>query len=236
MPLSLNIAGQNFLLSRLPAAERARVLARCKRLRIPARTVLHEAGGEIAAVYFPLGGMVSLVVTSEEGQTVEIGTVGSEGLVGTPLALGAGRGRTEALVQVSGECYRMSKADFDRELKRGGMLRKLALLFAQALTDQLAQSALCNRLHSVRQRLCRWFLMVHGRVGTDEIMLTQQFVAHMLAVRRPSVTVAVGLLQEAGLVRYSRGRLHIVDRKGLDAGACECYRIVRREAEKLLLR
>jgi CRP-like cAMP-binding protein len=217
----------------LPASERARVLERCKHLHLPARNVIYPAGGAIDAVYFPLGGMVSLVLSTRDGQTVEIGTVGNEGLLGTPLVLGVQRSHMEALVQVEGEFLRMSRRDLEREFARGGALLGLAERFAQALSDQISQSVLCNRLHSVDERLSRWFLMVHDRVGSDDIQLTQQFVAQMLGVRRPSVTVAASMLQKAGFVRYSRGRLHIVDRKGLEAGACECYQAVRRRAEDI---
>jgi CRP-like cAMP-binding protein len=130
----------------------------------------------------------------------------------------------------------MARRDLERELKRDGALATVAQRFAQALTNQIAQSVLCNRLHSVEERLSRWFLIAHDRAGTDQIELTQQFISQMLGVRRPSVTVAAGILQKAGLVKYSRGKLSIVDRKGLEAAACECYDIVRRETERLLAR
>jgi CRP-like cAMP-binding protein len=231
---AVNPLGQNRLLQLLPTAERERVLAHCKNGTIPRPTVLYEAGSEIREVYFPVSGMVSLVITSEEGQTVEIGTVGNEGLLGTQIALGAERSHVEAIVQVSGEFLRLPRDDFESELKNGGILRTVVARFAQAITNQIAQSVLCNRIHSVDERLCRWFLMTHDRVGTDDIMLTQQFIAQMLGVRRPSVTVAAGMLQKAGLITYSRGKLTIVDRAGLEAGACECYEIVRQETTRLL--
>ena len=128
----------------------------------------------------------------------------------------------------------MARNDLQRELKRDGRLRSLAERFAQSLTNQIAQSVLCNRAHQVDERLCRWFLMTHDRVGKNDMILTQQFVAQMLGVRRPSVTVAAGVLQKAGLITYSRGRLAIINRKGLEASACECYDIVRQETERLL--
>jgi len=230
----VNVNGENRLLQLLPAAERTRVLACCENVRLEQRKVLYEPYGLIEDVYFPLTGMVSLVISSEEGQTVEVGTVGNEGMVGSQLALGAQNSQVEAVIQVAGDFLRMGREDLEREVKRDGALRSAAQRFAQALTNQIAQSVLCNRIHSVEERLCRWFLMAHDRVGTDEIHLTQQFVAQMLGVRRPSVTVAVGMLQKAGLITYSRGRLGILDRKGLEAGACECYEIVRRETESLL--
>jgi CRP-like cAMP-binding protein len=231
---AVNVTGQNRLLSLLPAAERQRVLERCERMRLEHRTVLYEPGAQIEQVYFPLHGMVSLVITSEEGQTVEIGTVGNEGMLGTQVVLGARTSHVEAVIQVAGEFLRMGRNDLQRELKRDGKLRSLAERFAQALTNQIAQSVLCNRAHSVDERLCRWFLMTHDRAGRNEMVLTQQFVAQMLGVRRPSVTVAAGVLQKAGLISYSRGKLEILNRRGLEAGACECYEIVRQETERLL--
>jgi CRP-like cAMP-binding protein len=198
------------------------------------RTVVYPAKSAIDQVYFPLRGVVSLVLSSEEGDTVEVGMIGNEGLTGTPLVLGADRSQFEAVIQVSGDFMRMARNDFEQELNGGSVLRKLGQRFAQALTNQIAQSVLCNRIHSVEQRLCRWFLMTHDRAGANEIILTQQFVAQMLGVRRASVTDAAGILQKAGLITYSRGRLEIADRKGLEAGACECYRIIQQETWRLL--
>ena len=226
--------GENRLLELLPAAERERLLARGQKMHLQRPAVLYELNSEIQEVYFPLSGMISLVISSEEGQTVEIGTVGNEGMLGTQIALGADRSQVEAVIQVTGEFIRMSRADFESELDRGGRLRSVVARFAQALTNQIAQSVLCNRIHSVEERLCRWFLLTHDRAGTDDILLTQHFVAQMLGVRRPSVTVAAGMLQKAGLITYSRGKLTIVDRAGLEAGACECYDIVCQEAARLL--
>jgi len=228
------VLGENRLLELLPAAERERLLARGQKMHLQRPAVLYELNSEIQEVYFPLSGMISLVISSEEGQTVEIGTVGNEGMLGTQIALGADRSQVEAVIQVTGEFIRMSRADFESELDRGGRLRSVVARFAQALTNQIAQSVLCNRIHSVEERLCRWFLLTHDRAGTDDILLTQHFVAQMLGVRRPSVTVAAGMLQKAGLITYSRGKLTIVDRAGLEAGACECYDIVCQEAARLL--
>jgi CRP-like cAMP-binding protein len=230
----VNVSGQNQLLSLLVAPERARIMQLCERVHLEQRIVLYEAGDEIDEVYFPLSGMVSLVMTSEEGQTVEVGTIGNEGMLGTQLVLASGNSHLEALIQVEGDFLRMSRDDLEAELACDGGLRVVAARFAQTLADQIAQSVLCNGVHSVEQRLCRWFLMVHDRAGTDEICLTQHFVAQMLGVRRPSVTVAVGMLKKAGLVTYSRGRLGILDRKALEEGACECYDTVRQQTERML--
>jgi len=234
MATKVNRLGRNQVLSLLPAADRRRILDRSDRLFLDARTILYRADDLITHIYFPLGGMVSLVITTEEGETVEVGSIGNEGLVGTARALGAERSHVQALVQVSGEVLRMPLKDFQRELKRSAALARMTQRFAQALLTQIAQSVACNQLHSVEQRTCRWFLMTHDRAGVDEMVLTQQFVSQMLGVRRPSVTVAAGILQKAGLIRYARGKLTVLDRKGLEAGACECYGIVKRESERLL--
>jgi len=230
----VNNRGENQLLSLLPQADRKRLLARCDRIALEIKTVLYEANGAVPYVYFPLSGMVSLVLNTREGQTIEVGTIGNEGMLGTPLALGADKSPVEVLIQVSGELLRMTAKDFLRELKRSSALREVAQRFAQALMTQISQSVACNRVHPVEERICRWLLMTHDRVGLDDMVLTQQFVSQMLGVRRPSVTVVAGMLQKAGLIRYSRGKMVILNRKGLEAGACECYQIVRRESERLL--
>ena len=230
----MNILGQNRLLALLPALERERLLARGEEVHIERPTVLYEADTEIRDVYFPLSGMLSLVISSEEGQTVEIGTVGNEGMLGTQIVLGADRTQVQVVVQVTGDFVRLGRRVLEEELKGSATLRAVTARFAQALTNQIAQSVLCNRIHSVEERLCRWFLLTHDRVGRNEILLTQQFVAQMLGVRRPTVTVAAGMLQKAGLITYSRGKLTVLDRAGLEAGACECYEIVRQETARLL--
>ena len=233
----LNVSGRNHLLSLLPAVERKRIVERCQRVRLEQHTVVYPAKSDIEHAYFPLSGVVSLMLGSAEGATVQVGMTGNEGMLGVSLVLGVERSQLEAVIQVSGEFMRMARTDLEHELDGGGALRPVVQRFAHTLTNQIAQSVLCNRLHSVEQRLCRWFLMTHDRVGAGAagIFLTQEFVAQMLGVRRPSVTEAVGVLQKAGLVTYSRGRLEILDRKGLETGACECYRIVQQETQRLLL-
>lgn len=230
----VNKRGENQLLSLLPQADRKRILARCEQMPLEIRTVLYEANGPMPYVYFPLSGMVSLVLNTQDGQTIEVGTIGNEGMLGTPLVLGSDKSPVEVLIQVSATLLRMTAKDFLRELKRSGPLRAAAQRFAQALITQISQSVACNRVHPVEERICRWLLMVHDRVGLDDMVLTQQFVSQMLGVRRPSVTVVAGTLQKAGLIKYSRGKMTILNRKGLEAGACECYQIVRRESERLL--
>jgi CRP-like cAMP-binding protein len=230
----VNNRGENRLLSLLPQGDRKRILARCDRLSLDIRIVLYEANGDMAHVYFPLSGMISLVLNTQDGQTIEVGSIGNEGMLGTPLVLGSDKSPVEALIQVQGDVLRMTAKDFLRELKRSSALRDAAQRFAQALMTQISQSVACNRVHPVEERICRWLLMTHDRVGLDDMVLTQQFVSQMLGVRRPSVTVVAGALQKAGLIRYTRGKMTILNRKGLEAGACECYQIVRRESERLL--
>src|SRR5262249_23637303 len=190
----------------------------------------------IEHVYFPLSGVMSLVVQMADNATVEVGTIGNEGMVGTPVLLGVDRSPTKAFCQVPGECLRMSIAEFKQEIEaEDGVFRRLLNRYAQALINQISQSVGCNHLHSVEERTCRWLLMTHDRVGKDEFLLTQEFLAQMLGVRRSSVTVAAGLLEKAGLITYKRGRIRVLDRERLEQASCECYRIVSREYERLLL-
>jgi CRP-like cAMP-binding protein len=231
---SVNRLGESRLLALLPLAERERLLQNSDRLPIEASQVLFKPNGRISHVYFPLSGMASLVLKTKTGVGVEVGTVGNEGMVGMPLYFGAKSSPTEGIWQVSGEAVRISAKHFKQELERAGDLRFVLQRFSQALLNQISQSVLCNHLHPIEQRLSRWLLMTHDRVGVDEFHLTQEYVAHMLAVRRPSVTVAAGMLQKGGLIQYSRGNLTVVNRRGLEASSCECYAVVRREFARLL--
>jgi len=231
---SVHRKGENRVLALLPRAERERILGRCERVAAEAKVILFRANASIGHVYFPLSGMASMVLSSRSGATVEVGTVGNEGMVGLPVYFGAKSSPTEGLWQVSGEALRMKAKDFMHELERGGALRSVLQRFSQALVNQISQSVLCTNLHRIDRRLARWLLMTHDRAGTDEFELTQQFVAQMLAVRRPSVTVAAGILQKAGLIRYTRGKLTVIDRGRLEASSCECYEVVKKEFERLL--
>jgi CRP-like cAMP-binding protein len=227
--------GSNLLLSLLPEGERQRVEKRCQKQSLGIETVLYEAGGKVDSVYFPLSGMVSLVIGGEEGLTVEVAVIGNEGVAGLGTAFGADHSHLKAVIQMEGEFLRMPRKDFLAELKASETLNRLVQRYSQALMAQSSQSVLCNRAHPVDERTARWLLMAHDRAGTDEIHLTQRFIAEMLGVRRPSVTVAAGLLQQAGLIKYARGSVTIVDRQGLESAACECYAIVNQELKTLLL-
>jgi CRP-like cAMP-binding protein len=231
---SIHRRGESRLLALLPKAERERLLHRCERMAIEAKRLLFKSNSAIHHVYFPLSGMASLVLNTESGMTIEVGTVGNEGMVGMPVYFGANSRPTEGIWQVSGETLRMTAKDSRNEIERGGELGSVLLRFSQASVNQISQSVLCNHLHPIEQRLSRWLLMTPDRVGIDQFSLTQLFVAQMLGVRRASVTVAAGMLQKAGLIRYTRGNLTILDRGRLEASSCECYEVVKREFDRLL--
>ncbi len=201
---------------------------------MPLGHVLYDPDARITHVYFPLAGLVSLVLTGADGTTVEAGVIGNEGALGIALFLGAEHSPTKAFFQTPGECYRIGAAAFQDEVERRGALAVLLRRYTHAMFVQAAQSVMCNRLHSVEERLARWLLMTHDRVGSDVLQLTQEFIAQMLGVRRPSVTVVAGTLQGAGLIRYARGRITVLDRGGLEEASCECYGVVRAELERAL--
>lgn len=230
----IHVPGENRLLALLPAAERERLLRRLERVSVGIKEVLYEAGKPIPHVFFPLNGVMSLVITMSDGPSVEVATIGNEGLVGTPVFLGADISPTKAFAQVPGDALRMRAEWFKGEMKNGGRLPVLIQRYTQTMINQISQSVGCNHLHSVEQRMCRWLLITHDRVGTDEFPLTHEFLAQMLCVRRPSVSVVAGILQKAGLISYHRGRITILDRKRLEATSCECYEVVRREYDRLL--
>ena len=237
MASALHVAGRNRLLDSLPANVSDRVKQSLEKLTFTIRKLLYESNAPIEFIYFPLGGVMSLVVEMEDGGSVEVGTIGNEGMVGTPVFLGAEKSPTKAFCQVPGDCLRMPVASFKHELSaEDGILRDLVSRHAQAMINQISQSVACNHLHSVEERTARWLLMTHDRVGQNEFLLTQEFLAQMLGVRRPSVTVAAGLLEKAGLITYKRGRITVVDRERLEEAACECYGVVKGEYERLLLR
>jgi CRP-like cAMP-binding protein len=231
----LNIPGQNRLLALLPRTVARRMDDVMEQVSLGLKEMLYEADAPIEHVYFPISGMMSVVITMEDGGTVEVGTIGNEGMIGTPLYLGAARSPTRAFSQIPGDCLRMTAANFKRELTEADeALHRLIGRYCQAFVNQISQSVACNHLHSVEERSCRWLLMAHDRVGKDEFPLTQEFLSQMLGVRRPSVTIAAGLLEKAGLITYKRGRITVLNRDGLEAASCECYGVVNREYERLL--
>jgi CRP-like cAMP-binding protein len=228
------IPGQNRLLSALSRDLQIRLLPRMEKVSLPIRQVLYEADTPIAHVYFPVSGVMSLVISLKGGDSVEVGTIGNEGMVGIAVFLGAERSPAKAFCQVAGQALKMRTDSFRRALEEHAELADVVRRYTQGMVNQISQTTACNHVHSVQARMCRWLLMTHDRVGADEFHLTQEFLAQMLGVRRPSVTVAAGLLQKAGLIRYQRGRIRIVDRASLENTACECYETMRQEFDRLL--
>ncbi len=224
----------NHILAALPPGEYRRVASRLEDAPFHKGQPLHEPDVPIAHVYFPRTGIASIVTRMTEGGTIEVATIGNEGIVGLSAYLGNGRSSMEAFVQVSGDAVRMTSGAFRQEIQTGTALGSLIRRYSQAFVTQIGQTAACNRAHPVAKRCARWLLMLVDRVPGDEFSLTQEFLAEMLGVRRASVTVAAGLLKRPGLIDYRRGRIRIVDRKGLEKAACECYRLIRSEHEQLV--
>jgi CRP-like cAMP-binding protein len=223
----------NLLLSSLPTEELAQLTPKLERIAFQLGEVVYEPGAHLDYLYFPTSCVVSLLHTMHDGATAEMGLAGNDGVVGIALFLGGETMSNRAVVQIAGGAFRMKVKTLQEEFAKAGPLQRLLLRYTQALMIQISQTAVCNRLHAVEQRLCRWLLLSHDRVHSDEIQMTQEFIANMLGGRRESVTVAAGRLQDAGLIRYSRGRITIVNRPGLEANVCECYRLVKEETDRL---
>lgn len=234
-PWPLHVVGENRLLQLLPEHDRERLYKTMKRIKTKHGDIVFDRNAPIKNVDFPLYGVVSIVVEMEEGGTAEVGTVGNEGMVGVPILLGVESIPNKAFYQVPGETMRMSSAAFREEIAANRLFESILRRHAQGFLNQVSQSTACNRLHAVEQRLCRWILMSHDRVGGRTVALTQDFLAQMLGVRRASVGIVASTLQEAGFIRYRRGIIDVLNRKGLGEGACECYAIVRKEYERLLV-
>ena len=218
----------NKLLARLPEEDRSRLHDQLVPHFLRLKTVLFEPGEVVDGVYFPLDGVVSLVAPMEDGNIVEVATVGNEGVVGVPTVLG-GSLRVRAISQVAGRALAMPTTAFLHEISTCPPLARLVQSYVLALFGQISQAAACNRLHSTEERLSRWLLMSHDRVGKDEFPITQEFLGQMLGARRATVTLSAGLLQRAGLIRYHRGHVEILDRVGLEAASCECYQVIKDE-------
>src|ERR1700734_1429743 len=224
----------NRLLGLLPPRDYARLRPHLHRIPLEYRQSLYRANKPIDFVYFIETGVGSLVNTMVNGQAAEVGTIGNEGLVGLPIVFGDNRAPTSVYVQVPGAGLRMKAALFRKELARSASMRTVMLHYAHAFFNQVAQSAACNHFHSIDQRCCRWLLMTHDRMQSDEFLLTQEFLAMMLGVQRTGVTAAAGTLQRAGLIRYTRGNVTIIDRPGLIRRSCECYDVSKKEFDRLL--
>jgi len=215
-------ARQNHLLAALPAIEYERLLGDLEPISMPLGEVLYESGSHLGHVYFPTTSIVSLLYVMEDGASAEIAVVGNEGIIGVALFMGGETTPSRAVVQSAGHAYRLSGQLLKREFTDSAAMQHLLLRYTQALLTQMAQTAVCNRHHSVDQQLCRWLLLSLDRLASSELTMTQELIANMLGVRREGVTEAAGKLQDAGLIHYSRGRITVVDRPGLEARACEC--------------
>jgi CRP-like cAMP-binding protein len=236
MPASLAPAGPraNHLLAALPAPDYDRIAPHLEAAPLELGQVLHQAGGKMRQVYFPTDSIVSLLYVMEDGASAEIAVVGNDGMVGISIFMGGESTPSHAIVQSGGMSYRLAASLLMEEFNRYGATMHLLLRYTQALITQMAQTAVCNRHHTVDQQLCRWLLLSLDRLRSSEIVMTQELIANMLGVRREGVTEAAGRLQAAGLIHYSRGHIQVIDRAGLEARVCECYHVVRRESERLL--
>lgn len=225
---------ENRLLATLPEEDYRRLRPQLEPVTLKLRDVLYKAGEAASHVYFPRQAIVSLVAVMKDGHRVEVGLVGNEGMLSTTSFMGGNSSPNEAMVQVADGAVRMEAAALAEEFRRGGALQVILLRYAQSLFAQVSQSGACNRLHSIEKRLARWLLMVSDRVKSEKIPLTQEFLAIMLGSERSGVTLAAITLQDAELIRYSRGKITILDRASLEAAACECYPIIRHAFDHFL--
>ncbi len=224
----------NRLLAALPEDEWRRWQPFMEPVDLPLGMVLYESGMQLAHVYFPTSAIVSLLYVMQDGASAEIAVVGLEGLVGISLFMGGGGTPSRAVVQSAGHGMRLKASVMQAEFARAGVVMHLLLRYTQALITQMAQTAVCNRHHTLDQQLCRWLLLSLDRLPTHELLMTQELIGNMLGVRREGVTAAARKLQGAGLIRYGRGRITVLDRAGLEARTCECYGVVKSEYDRLL--
>jgi CRP-like cAMP-binding protein len=225
---------QNHLLGALPSGDYERVASHLELIPMGLGDVLYESGFKLQYVYFPTTCIVSLLYVMEDGASAEIAVVGNEGILGISLFMGGNTTPSRAIVQSAGHGYRLRAELLKTEFGRFGPTMHLLLRYTQALITQMAQTAVCNRHHSVDQQLCRWLLLSLDRLGSNELSMTQELISNMLGVRREGVTEAAGKLQNAGLIRYGRGRITVLNRPGLEARCCECYQVVKTEFDRLL--
>jgi CRP-like cAMP-binding protein len=225
---------QNHLLAALPDADYERLHPDLELVPLPLGWAVYEAGGPQGYIYFPTTSIVSLLYVMEDGASAEIAVTGNDGLVGIALFMGGESTPSRAVVQSAGYGFRLKASILKREFALGGHLQHVALRYTQALITQMAQTAVCNRHHSVEQQLCRWLLLSLDRLPSNELVMTQELIANMLGVRREGVTEAAGHLQAAGLINYSRGHIVVIDRPKLEKRVCECYAVVKREMSRLL--
>jgi CRP-like cAMP-binding protein len=225
---------ENRLLAALPTDDYARLDPALEWVPMPLGAALYESGSRMRHVYFPTTAIVSLLYVMADGASAEIAVVGNEGIVGVSLFMGGETTPSRAVVQSAGHAYRLKGQVLKAEFNRSGELQHLLLRYTQALLTQMAQTAVCNRHHSLDQQLCRWLLLSIDRLSSNKLVMTQELIANMLGVRREGVTEAAGNLQKAGLIEYHRGHITVLDRPGLEARACECYAVVKKESDRLL--
>jgi CRP-like cAMP-binding protein len=224
----------NHLLAELPGDIYQRLLPDLEGIPLRLGEEMYAAGEALKYVYFPATAIVSLLSTMEDGRSAEIGVVGNDGILGIAVFMGGESVPNRAVVQSEGVAFRMRAHVLASEFRRAGMLQRVLLRYTQSLIAQMSQTAVCNRLHSVEQQLCRWLLLSHDRLPSNELVMTQELIADMLGVRREAVSHQAARLQGAGLISYHRGHITILDRAGLEARVCECYSVVRREADRLM--
>ena len=224
----------NQLLGALPDAELQRWLPHLDHVELPLGQALYESGATLSHAYFPTTAIVSLLYVTEDGSSAEIAVVGNDGIVGIPLFMGGGSTPSRAVVQSAGYGFRLRAQALMQEFNASVTVRHLLLRYTQALITQMTQTAVCNRHHSLDQQLCRWLLLSLDRLQGVELIMTQELIANMLGVRREGVTEAAGKLQKAGLIRYTRGRITVLNRQGLEQRSCECYAVVKKEYERLM--
>jgi CRP-like cAMP-binding protein len=226
---------RNWILRALPEAERERLYPHLNHVALPFGMVLYESGAVLRHIYFPVDSIVSLLYVLNNGASAEIAVVGNDGAVGVSLFMGGETTPSRAVVQSAGSAYRLSRARLRQEFSRHGQLLHVLLRYTQSLITQMAQTAVCNRHHALDQQLCRWLLLSLDRLDSDELRVTQELIASMIGVRREGVTEAAGRLQKLGVIRYSRGRIKVLDRKRLEALSCECYAVTKAESDRLMI-
>ena len=223
----------NRLLAAVPPEDFARLQPHLELVALPLGWVVYESGGTQGYVYFPADAIVSLLYVMEDGASAEIAVVGSDGVVGISIFMGGETTPSRAVVQSAGQGYRLKASVLKAEFERGGVPQHILLRYTQALITQMAQTAMCNRHHAVDQQLCRWLLLSLDRLPSNVLIMTQELIGNMLGVRREGVTEAAGNLQQSGIIRYTRGKITVLDRPKLEARVCECYKVVKQETERL---
>ena len=236
MPITVNPQDtfKNFLLKSLPKDEFERVVKKLEPVNLPLGKVLYESGDKLNYVYFPTTAIISLLYVMENGGTAEIGVVGNDGVLGIALFMGGDTTPNRAVIQSAGAAFKMSAKDLMAEFSLGGKFHNLLLRYTQALITQISQTAVCNRLHSVEQQLCRWLLLSHDRLDSDKLVMTHDLISNMLGVRREGVTLAAQKLVARKLIKSVRGTMTVLDRQGLESAVCECYEVVNTEYNRLL--